>query len=90
MRTHHAKMRQDSLLFSFPSVFFPGCLPSRAVPSLPLCVCSCMNSGQVQNPLISLFIIGTGNVLINTSQEIATNVAYDLMLLSVMVETVFA
>lgn len=49
-----------------------------------------MNSGQVQNPLISLFIIGTGNVLINTSQEIATNVAYDLMLLSVMVETVFA
>lgn len=31
-----------------------------------------------------------GNVLINTEQEIATNLAHDLILLSLMVEMVFA
>lgn len=53
MRTNHAKMRHDLLLFSFLSVFFLDA--SLAVlSSHSCCVCSCINSGQVQNPDFSL------------------------------------
>lgn len=53
MRTNHAEMRLDLLLFSFLPLFFLGA-PSPAEQLSHSCVCSCINSGQVENPDFSI------------------------------------
>lgn len=82
-------MRHDLLLYSSPGVFFLDA--SRAgLLRHSCCVCAHAYIQVKYKTLISLFIIGMGNVLINTEQEIATNLAHDLILSSLMVEMVFA
>lgn len=53
MRTNHAEMRLDLLLSSFLRMFFLGA-PSPAERLSHSCVCSCINSGQVENPDFSI------------------------------------
>lgn len=91
MKTNHAEMRLDLLLFSFLTLFFAGCpLPNRAAQSL-LCVLMHKFRSSKNPPPRLLYSSWAWVMLLSIHNKESQLIwAHNLILLSSMVEMVFA